>query len=134
MITIREQCEKITLKPPSENGHKTKGTSTYSSTELQITRAKLLICLYHDSSTQMIFFYIYIFFNVSIFSSNGPPDIRAIEGIRPAVLVLKRHVKMYQQCSSNIITVLLGLQYTDNVITKPSTTVYKYNKKTGTST
>lgn len=40
---------------------------------------------------------------------------------------------MYQQCSSKIITISLGLQYTNNVITKLSTTVYKYNKKTGTS-
>lgn len=37
---------KVTLKPPSEKMViKQKGTSTYSSTELQITRAKLLICL-----------------------------------------------------------------------------------------
>lgn len=65
---------------------------------------------------------------MSIFSSNGPPDMCANEGMSyPAVLVLK-HVTMYQQCSSNIIPILLGLQYTDNVITKPSTTVYKYNK------
>lgn len=71
--------------------------------------------------------FFYSFLHVSIFSSNGPPDICANEGISPAVLVLK-HVTMYQQCSSNIITILLGLQYTDDVITKPSTTVYKYNK------
>lgn len=76
-------------------------------------------------------FFIYTFFSFFkfYFNLNGP-DIRAIVGISPAVLVLKWHVRMYQQCSSNIITILLGLQYTENVITKPSTTVYKYKKKT----
>lgn len=111
---------------------KQKGTSTYSSTKLQITRAQLLICFHHDSSTSQIYF-LFIPFSLSLslffFYLNGP-DIRAIVGISPAVLVLKWHVRMYQQCSSNIITILLGLQYTDNVITKPSTTVYKYKKKT----
>ena len=55
---------------------------------------------------------IFYFVCVSILYWNGSPDIRAIEGISPAVLVLKPHVTMYQQCSSNIITILLGLQYT----------------------
>lgn len=58
------------------------------------------------------------FFCVSILYSNGPPDIHAIKGISPAVLVLKPHVTMYQQCSSNIITILLGLQYTIHHETK----------------
>lgn len=43
---------------------------------------------------------------------------RGFEDVSPAVLVLKR-VTMYQQRSSNSVTILPGLQYTDSVVTKP---------------
>lgn len=90
------------------------------STKLQITRAKLLICLYHDSSTWLIFFILCVHFLLkwSTRHSCRRRHQSCCFRVEPAVQQQHHH------------TILLGLQYTDNVITKPSTTGYEYIKKT----
>lgn len=104
MCELWEGETEITLKPQSENGQETKVPGP--------TQELNLPWLRHDFS-----------FSVSFFKRAS----RQFKDVILLVLVLKC-VTMYQQHSSNSITILLGLQYTDSVVTKP---IQLYTRTTG---